>query len=89
MLRVSKILNRSIILQPHTSLEYDIRYLAAAAVTVDTFAMELDLPIPALEDVRPWIPKVNVGGDSENHTIALQVRKKFTVFFTSIIQCFS
>lgn len=56
---------------------------AAAAVTVDDFALEIDIPIPGLESVQPWLPKLNVGGDvdivvSDNqtntaNTLALQV----------------
>lgn len=48
-------------------------YLAAAGVTVDDFRAELDIPIPGIEAVQPWIPKLNVGGDSEGHNVALQV----------------
>ena len=47
--------------------------LAAAAVTVDDFYVDLDLPIDGLEKVQPWLPKLNVGGDSEGNTTALQV----------------
>lgn len=42
-------------------------------MTADDFFTELDLPVPGFEDIKPWIPKMNVGGDSENHTMALQV----------------
>lgn len=48
-------------------------FLAAAAVTVDDFYVDLDLPIDGLEKVQPWLPKLNVGGDSEGNTTALQV----------------
>lgn len=48
-------------------------FLAAAGVTVDTFKAELDIPIPGLDKVQPWIPKLNVGGDSVEHNIALEV----------------
>lgn len=46
--------------------------VAAAAVVVDTFKMELDMPIPGFELVKPWMPAVNVGGDSSAQTTALE-----------------
>ena len=49
---------------------------AAASVIVDDFSAELDLPIPGFDDVRPWIPKVNIGGDTEEQTTALQALVK-------------
>ena len=51
--------------------------LAAAGMTVGDFIAELDTPIPALESAKPWVPKLNVGGDSDgNITTALQVSLK-------------
>ena len=48
--------------------------LAAAGLTVGDFIAELDVPIPGLESAKPWIPKLNVGGDNDgNITTALQV----------------
>lgn len=48
-------------------------FKAAASLTVDDFAAELDLPVPGFDVVKPWIPKLNVGGDSSTQTTALQV----------------
>lgn len=48
-------------------------YAAAAGVTVDDFVAELDIPIPGLDKIQPWIPKLNVGGDSSGENTALQV----------------
>ena len=45
---------------------------AAAAVTVDDFVAELDVPIPSLSSVQAWLPKLNVGGDIDGETRALQ-----------------
>lgn len=59
--------------------------LAAAEVTVDDFSAELDMPIPGFDLVQPWMPKLNVGGDSTNKTIALQVsyyKAPFEMFFS-------
>ena len=47
--------------------------IAAAEVTVDDFSAELDLPIPGFDVVKPWMPKLNIGGDSTEQTTALQV----------------
>ena len=47
--------------------------LAAAEVTVDDFSAELDMPIPGFDVVKPWMPKLNIGGDSTEETTALQV----------------
>ena len=47
--------------------------VAAAGVTVGDFVAELDIPIPGLDEVQPWIPKLNVGGDSSGENTALQV----------------
>ena len=44
-------------------------------MTADDFFTELDLPIPGFEKIQPWIPKLNVAGDSENQTMAFQVRQ--------------
>ena len=42
---------------------------------VDNFFAEIDLPVPGFESVKSWIPRLNVGGDSDgNTTTALQVR---------------
>ena len=38
----------------------------------DTFVMELDAPIPGFDLVKPWMPKVNVGGNASGQTWALQ-----------------
>lgn len=46
--------------------------VAAAGVMADTFTMEMDAPIPGFDLVKPWMPKVNVGGDSGGDTFALQ-----------------
>ena len=59
--------------------------LAAAEVTVDDFSAELDMPIPGFDVVQPWMPKLNVGGDITNKTIALQVsyyKAPFEMFFS-------
>ena len=59
--------------------------LAAAEVTVDDFSAELDMPIPGFDVVQRWMPKLNVGGDSTNKTIALQVsyyKAPFEMFFS-------
>ena len=48
-------------------------HVAAAGVTVGDFVAELDIPIPGLDKVQPWIPKLNVGGDSGGENTALQV----------------
>ena len=49
-------------------------FLAAAGITVGDFIAELDAPISGFESVKPWLPKLNVGGDSDgNTTTALQV----------------
>jgi hypothetical protein len=45
---------------------------AAAEVKVDDFSAELDLPIPGFNDVKPWMPKLNVGGDASGLTTALE-----------------
>ena len=47
--------------------------IAAAEVTVDDFSAELDMPIPGFDVVKPWMPKLNIGGDSTEETTALQV----------------
>ena len=52
-------------------------FSAAAGLTVGDFIAELDVPVPGLESAKPWIPKLNVGGDSDgNITTALQVSLK-------------
>ena len=49
---------------------------AAGGITADDMIAEMDIPIPGLESVAPWIPKLNIGGDSENQTTALQAITK-------------
>ena len=45
---------------------------AAGGITVDNFLSEIDIRISALEFIEPWLPKLNVGGDSEGQTTAFQ-----------------
>jgi hypothetical protein len=51
---------------------FTLHLLAAAEVKVDDFSAELDLPIPGFDIVKPWMPKLNVGGDASGETTALE-----------------
>ena len=42
-------------------------------MTVDDFTAELDVPIPGLEKIKPWIPSLNVGAIGDEQILALQV----------------
>lgn len=40
---------------------------------MDDFTAELDVPIPGLDKIKPWIPSLNVGGIGNTEIKALQV----------------
>jgi hypothetical protein len=53
---------------------------AAAGLTADDFVAELDVPIPNLSSVKPWIPKLIVGGsDIVNQTSGDIINQKLAL----------
>ncbi len=46
---------------------------AAAAVDVDYATVELDMPIPGFDKVKPWIPSLDVGVKNDATKQAVQV----------------
>lgn len=62
---------------------FQICVTAAAGLTVDEAYMGLDVPIPGLEEVKAWIPSLNMGTNSSIYAVQAIVKKELAVSTTS------
>jgi len=58
---------------------------AAGVLVVESVTIDLDIPIPGLDDVKPWIPSLNAGAGAESTVNAIEaiVKKEVNIASTS------
>lgn len=55
---------------------FQISVAAAAGVTVDNATLELSVPIPGFDEIRPWIPSLKMGNETTDGFQALVKKEK-------------